>query len=260
MRRFIAATAVLFVALPAMAAAQGAKPTLPTVAQVMDGYVAAMGGKTAIEAIRSTHSKGTLRIDPMGLTGSFESYEKSGKILSVQNITSIGEVRQGYDGAVAWSSDPMNGVRTLDGAELALLKRGTGIASPLKWRDQYTGRVLGQRLVGGRKVWAVQLTPKQGKPITQYHDTRDYMLVGLDMVVESAMATIPAKLVFSDYRSVGGAKIPFTVQTKVGGMADLTMKVTDYTVNAEVDDSVFARPAEKPLAPAGGGAPAALGK
>lgn len=260
MRRLIAAAAVLFVGLPGVVGAQAASPALPTVAQVMDGYVVAMGGKAAIEAIKSVHSKGTLRIDPMGLTGTFESYEKSGKILSVQDIASIGEVRQGFDGAIAWSSDPMNGVRTLDGAELALLKRGSGIASPLKWRDLYTGKVLGQKVVGGRKVWAVQLTPKQGKPITQYHDIKDYMLVGLDMIVESAMATIPAKIVFSDYRSVGGAKIPFTVQTKVGGMADLTMKVTDYKANAEVDDAVFSRPAEKPLPPAGGGAPAAPGK
>src|SRR5262249_60032311 len=91
-----------------------------TVDQILDKYVQAIGGRQAVEKITSRVAKGTFEVSAMGQKGEIELYVKApNKTLRVQNLSGVGEILDGFDGKIAWSQNPMMGLREKDGAELA---------------------------------------------------------------------------------------------------------------------------------------------
>src|SRR5262245_65576576 len=113
---------------PAKAPEAAAKTTTvePSVDQILDKYVQAIGGRQAVEKITSRVTKGTFEVSTMGLKGELEVYAKApNKTLRVQNLSGVGEILDGYDGKIAWSQNPMMGLREKDGAELAAVVRAS---------------------------------------------------------------------------------------------------------------------------------------
>lgn len=103
---------------PAAAAASAA---LPTVDQIVDKYVQALGGKEAVEKLTSTTAKGAFELPSMGVSGTAEVLAKApNRRYQVVSIPSFGDIRQGYDGTTAWAQDPESGkINDLTGSELA---------------------------------------------------------------------------------------------------------------------------------------------
>ena len=81
--------------------------TLPTVDQVLDKYVEALGGKAAIEKATSRVGKGIFEIPEFGATGTLTLYAKApNKTAVVIDVPGFGVVKQGCDGNVAWDDNP----------------------------------------------------------------------------------------------------------------------------------------------------------
>lgn len=215
-----------------------------TVDQVMEKYIAASGGRAAYNKIKSTVVKATLEIAPNGLKGTFTVSAKAPNMLLVsQNITGIGDIRQGYDGKTGWSQDPLTGLRTLEGTELATLQREATFNGPLRWKELFkTAQMLGVKEMDGKKVYAIKLTPAVGNPVTQYFDVKTFLLAGEDTVQESAQGKLPVHAIMGDYHVVDGVKEPFLLEQKLGP-ADVTMKVTEVKNNVPLEDAIFAKPA-----------------
>jgi len=228
--------------LPLTVAAQ--IPAL-TVEQVMEKYIAASGGAEAYRKINSTVAKGTLEVVPQGLKGTFEVSAKApDQMVMVQNIAGIGETRQGYDGKLAWSKDPLNGLRTLDGAELASTKRDSVFNAPLHWKTIYkTWQTLGIKKVDGKDAYAILLTPAEGKPVTQYFDAKSFLLIRVETIQESIQGTLPVQVDLSDYHTVDGVKEPFTIREKFGP-AQVVMKTTEVKNNVSLTGDMFSKPTD----------------
>src|SRR5258708_10976797 len=85
---------------------------LPSVDDIIKKYVDATGSKAAREKITTRIGKGTIEIPAQGISGTVEIYGKfPDKILSVINIEGVGEIRNGYNGKIAWANDPFSGLR-----------------------------------------------------------------------------------------------------------------------------------------------------
>src|SRR5262245_62496693 len=127
----------------------------PTTDQILDNYVQAIGGRQAVEKITSRVTKGTFEISTMGLKGEIEVYAKApNKTLRVQNLSGVGEILDGYDGKIAWSQNPMMGLREKDGAELAAVVRASDINASLRPRQLYPRLELkGKEKVGNREAY-----------------------------------------------------------------------------------------------------------
>src|SRR5262245_12678631 len=101
----------------------------PTVDQILDRYVQAIGGAAALRKVTSRIINMTLAIEGADVTASFESYRQApNKKLEIGQVKfSNGvefEVSHGFNGAVGWSLNPTNGgFRELSGTELAAEKR-----------------------------------------------------------------------------------------------------------------------------------------
>lgn len=212
-----------------------------TAEQVLEKSIQAMGGRAAMGKITSTSMKGTLQMQ--GISGSFEIHQKApNKYFMVQNLQGVGEFKQGYDGKIGWSQDPMSGIRNLEGAELEMTKREARHNAPLYWKQLYKKvELLGTRKVGNTNTHAVRMTPIKGKPVTQYFDAKTFLLVKVDMTVESPQGTVQTETFLSDYRAVNGVRFPFTIRQRVASI-EVSMKITEVKNNVPIKDSLFAKP------------------
>lgn len=227
------------------AAPAPAKPEagLPTADAVFDNYLKALGGKEALAKFKSRVSKGTVEIAPAGATGTIEiSQVAPDKVASVMNITGLGAMQSGYDGAVGWSRDPFSGLRELKGGELNVTRRGAFLdASELK--KHYTKMtVTGRGKVGDREVYVVEAATGDGTPDKMYFDAQNGLLLRTDSTIDGPQGRIQAESYMEDYREVGGVKIAHTVRLSLGA-ATITTKLNEVKHDAAVDPTLFKKPA-----------------
>lgn len=247
MKRTLLAAWVVCAVLGAPSMAQTADPATRgmTAQRVLDRFVEVTGGAEAYRKITSTTTRGTVELKAQGIKGTMETFSKAPNLFrSSQQITGIGEMLQGYDGKVAWSKDPINGLRELDGIEKALAIRSAAFNAPIRWRELYKKATLtGSKKIGGAETWVVTLTPPEGKPVVQYYDKKTGLMVRTDIVAEGPQGTIPTETLLSDYRAVDGVKVPFRAVTKLGPAIEMELVTTEVKNNVPIDDALFAKPA-----------------
>lgn len=254
-RAVVAALVCVLPAFPFAAQAQKATPQVSaavssavpgkTVAQVLDGYVEATGGKTAYLKIKSAEIRSTMNLPAQGIKGTALILAKApNKVYTEQDVEGIGKSAAAFDGKVGWSKDTLQGVRTLSGVELESLKRDANFNSPVEWRTQYKkAELTGIKPVNGKDAYVVKLTPAVGSPVTQYHDVKSLLIVRVDSVQESPQGSIPVESYPSDYRAVNGVKMSYAGRI-VLGPAEILMAITAVKVNVPIDDSKFVKPTE----------------
>ena len=220
-----------------------AKSSMPTVDQILDKYVQAIGGKAAIEKHTSRIMKGAFDVPAMGLSGSAEIYAKApDKSLAVITIPGFGVVREGFDGTIGWAEDPQTGLREKSGAELATTKLDAYFHRELNIKKLYPKIMLkGEDKVGDRAAYVLEATPPEGDPEKWYFDVKNGFLLRTDAERESPFGKIPIEFYFDNYKEVDGVKLPFSLrQVAPGFAANLTIK--EVTHGEAIDDGKFKKP------------------
>jgi hypothetical protein len=245
-------TAFVVMAMVATALAQGGpqKPTdakpagaTPSADQIIEKYVQAIGGKAAIEKLTSRVSKGSFDLPAMGASGTAEVYEKApNKTLSIINITGFGVVQEGFDGKVAWSQDPQQGLREKSGAELAAATLDAEFFRPTKVKQLFPKlNVKGKDKVGDSEVYVVEATPANSSMETWYFDTQTGFLVRQDVERESPMGKQAIQVFLSNYKEVDGVKLPFMLH-QVTPQFTFDIKLDEIKHNVAIDDAKFVKP------------------
>jgi len=224
--------------------ADGAKPAgaTPSVDQIIDKYVQALGGKAAMEKITSRNTKGTLDIS-IGASGTADIYEKApNKSLTLIDIAGFGVVREGYNGTVAWSDNPQAGMREKSGVELADTKLDSEFHKPLKLKALYPKmEIQGKQKVGEREAYVIMATPAAGSPEKWYFDAQSGLLIRTDSERETPDGKIPVEGYLEDYKEIDGVKLPFTVRQVLPAFS-ITIKVSEVKHNVPIEDSKFDKP------------------
>ncbi|MFY9558512.1 MAG: hypothetical protein WAV47_27760, partial [Blastocatellia bacterium] len=216
----ILATILLCCAIAVVAVAQGnPKPVtdtaaLPSVDQILDKYVQAVGGKAAIEKQTSRVSKGSFEIPAFGASGTAEIFEKApNKSVAIINIPGFGVVQEGFDGKTAWSQEPQSGLREKSGPELAAAKIDGEFHKPTKMKQLYPKMVVkGKDKIGEREVYVVEATPVGSTMETFYFDTQSGLILRQDAEREGPQGKQAIQSFLEDYKEVDGVKLPFTIR------------------------------------------------
>jgi hypothetical protein len=87
------------------------------------------------------------------------------------------------------------------------------------------------------------LTPKVGKPMTQYYDKQSGLMVKMVITVKNAMGEITVESVADDYRKEGGILVPHKLTNKAMGQ-QFVISIDKVEYNAEIPASRFDLPAE----------------
>jgi len=218
----------------------------PSADQILDKYVAAIGGEAAWHKLNSRIAKGTIEIPAMSLSGTVESHEKApSSMLVVVNLGGAA-FQRGCDGITAWADDPQNGLRTETGAEADDSKRQSDFYHQVNMRKYYSKwNVTGTEKIGDHDAYAVEATSVAGDVDKLYFDTQSGLLVRAITTVHTPQGSTVIRSDLSDYRDTDGIKLPFTVHQS-SAQSDYTLKFTEVKHNVQLADSQFAKPAAEP--------------
>ena len=226
---------------PLFAGAQA--PALPTLDQVLDNYVAAVGGRAALEKITSLTARGTIEIVGLGLTGTIQLTQKApDKSMSTVELAGVSQTREGFDGTVGWEESPQTGIRTKAGVELSEARRGAVFPRELKLATIYAKLIVKSREpVGGRDAILVEAVPAEGVPTRMYFDAESGLLIRQVVTRESPQGPIEVDVTFSDFRAIDGVKRPFSARQSTANFV-AAIQFTEIKHNVPVDDAVFKKP------------------
>src|SRR5438552_6505854 len=106
--------------------------------EVLAGYVAALGGRAALEKITSRVAKGSFEVSGIAMSGPVEMYAKAPNLLlTVLQMPGQETFKDGFDGRVGWEQNPDDGITDKTGLELGSAMRDADFYQPLKLRLQY---------------------------------------------------------------------------------------------------------------------------
>ncbi len=217
----------------------------PSVDDILNHYIRALGGKAAIRKLTSRFGKGTITITGAGVQGTVQAWLMyPNKLLVVTDLPGVGTFRQGFDGTLGWTQDPEAGLHVISGAELADLSRTAAFDRAIRMKDVYPGLHLKERLtLNGKDTWVLETTLdpwtyRMFFDVASGLITRFEMEQPLDNGEKSTVVLEPG-----DYRPVGGVMVPFTL-TETSPAVSWVEKFTEITPNVPIDEDLFARPPE----------------
>jgi hypothetical protein len=233
--------ALVAVSLPLL----GAHEALPSVETVMTHFIAATGGKAAWDARHSQVEHATIDFSKQGLKGSLTIYESApDKYLGVTELPGIGKIATGSNGEVAWENSALQGPRIKQGAERADALREGAFNAPLYWQKLYVkSETASSETVEGHDCYKVVLTPKEGKPITEFYDKRSGLLIKTMATVTSQMGDVNAEILYDDYRKEGGVLSPHRLVNRAA-QQEFIIQIDSVEVNPDLPKDRFDLPPE----------------
>ena len=213
----------------------------PTLEQVLDKYVQALGGKLALEKVNSRTSKGTFTSTQLKSKGPVELYAKApNKQLMVLVAQGYGNYRRGFDGTVAWEKYPGNGnASNLSGFS----KRDAEFYLPIKFRETYPSVGLkGREKLRDREVFVLE-APGAGKPKRWYFDAETGLLLRTE--TRNAQGKVLGSTDYDDYRGVDGVKEPFNIRLLDDDGTDFNIQLSEVQHNVQLSDESFDKPSRQ---------------
>lgn len=189
-----------------------------TAASVADRYIAAVGGKAAMDKISSINLQASATMQGMQLDLS-ETRANGGKLY--QTISMMGQVVQKtvFDGKDGYSEAGGKKV-PMPAEDKAKMLKNTALFPELAFaKGGYT--VKGIEKFNGEDSYAVVAGDK-----TYYYSVKSGLKTG---EVEDGVP-----MMYSDYKDVSGVKMPYTLASDMGGQ-EIAFKVKSYQVNQAKD-------------------------
>jgi photosynthetic reaction center cytochrome c subunit len=225
---------------PSGAATQKDAP-LPSIEQVLERYVQAVGGRQAVEKVTSRVSKGS-RVGADGVLVPEEVYAKAPNKLLVTTTYPKLVFHTGFNGTRGWAKSNRE-VREPDAEMLAQLKLEAEFYKEIKLKEMYSKmEVVGKATVGEREAYVVEAAPAGGgNPERLYFDTQTGLLLRKYSESKIVLGQFPTQTDYEDYREVDGIKLPFTIRWAIPGRV-WGRKLTEVKQNVPLDDAQFNPP------------------
>jgi photosynthetic reaction center cytochrome c subunit len=222
-------------------------PGAPPAEQILDKYIAALGGAQRLAGLTTVVGKGTYRAYDDFETFRVELYAKAPNQRSTVQHSAYGDITTTYDGRNAWMAAPQDvkpfPVVALTGGNLVGAGVDATLAFPGRIKQAFTGWHVGPpSQIGDQDVHIVQGNTASGSPVKLYFDEKTGLLLRSVRYSESPVGRVPIRVDYSDYRAVSGIKVPFKwTTTWTDGRS--VFELTSVQVNVPVDAARFAKPA-----------------
>jgi hypothetical protein len=223
-------------------------PTVPSADEILNKYVAAIGGQAAVDKLKSRVVKGTLT-QANGTAIPFEQYQVAPDKFYTLATVGQGTVERGFNGTAGWEKTA-RGLREVSGEELAQLLTLGSIYRHIRLKEQFKSMRVRSGELGGRPVYILIGTTPKDETQRLYFDAETGLLLRRMSFIQTMIGMIPDQIDFEDYREVDGMKIPFVwrVSSIEVGNPVSTRTFSEIKLNAPVDELKFNMPA-KPTNP-----------
>jgi photosynthetic reaction center cytochrome c subunit len=221
-----------------------AKPALPTADQLLDKYLAAIGGAEKLQKITTRVQKGTLNAFgdqhfPVDIYS--KAPDKRDSVMHLKNGDSV----TAFDGKQGWLSIPGR-VHMMSAAENDAVRIDADLYFPAHLKTLYQKFSVdpGEK-IDGHDTYLV-VGEGEGKPPLQlYLDRESGLLLRLVRYAETALGRNPTQIDYADYREADGVKIPFRWTLSRPGN-HFTIQIDQVQQNVPVDESKFVPPPPPP--------------
>ena len=212
----------------------------PPPAQIIDKWIAAIGGMNKINSITSVVSKSTAT-NSVGATQQFERVSKGDNSLLI-----LGNANIGRSGNTGWFRAGNGAPRDIRNYELNAnrfrdpfwLAKNAKSFSMLTSRQDEIGP-------GGRPVYQVRGVTADGVPIRMFFGRETGHLLRVLWFTPNAIGQNMERIDYSDFGEVDGILVPRRAVIRTP-LAYQTLRNESFQFNVPVEDSRFTRPAPPP--------------
>ena len=215
-----------------------------TADEIVNKHIAAIGGKTVIESIKSQVVNSSMSVMGSDLTSTTTVLVGKG-FKNVANFNGQ-EIIQCITPTGGWMINPLQGQtdpQPLPEDQVKAAQAALTVGGDLYNYQQKGSKVelAGNETVEGVNTYKLKLTNKEGKENFLWIDQATYYVVKRESSSEMSGQTVTASAIFSNYQKTKiGYVIPFTTVSNQG--FEMTINVTDVQFNVEIDPKVFEIP------------------
>jgi hypothetical protein len=224
---------------------------VPSIDQILDKYIQALGGADALSKLTSYSAKGTSLTFGQDKANPADIYAKApDKFVTIVHQRE-GDMIRTSDGRDAWVALPLTVIQeyqlTATAAEGGKLDGQLAFPGNIKgffktWRVSYPANI------DGHDVNVVQGSGPGGFIATFYFDKQTGLLTRMVRYANSTVGRVPTQIDFADYRPVAGVMMPFKrIFGWVSGREEYTL--TEIKPDVPVEDAKFAKPPAPPVPP-----------
>jgi hypothetical protein len=213
---------------------------LPTANQLIDSYIRALGGASAIEKITSRVERGIANIS--GQSVMVDVFTQSPNRRAVVQHLREGNSSLVFDEHRGWVGIPGRPTRDLQDADIEAAGVDADLEFPLHLQQMFPElRVEYPENIQEREA-NVLYGIKEGQPAAKfYFDAQSGLLIRLLRYAQSPLGLDPTQIDYSDYREVDGVQVPFHLTFSQPG-SDWTLEIQEIRQNVPIDDDRFAKP------------------
>jgi photosynthetic reaction center cytochrome c subunit len=225
-----------------------AKPALPPADQLLDKYLAAVGGDAALQKVSSRVEKG--KISANGQQLPIEVYAKApDKRISVMHMPN-GESITAFDGKQGWLSNAGH-PHMMSSAENGAARIDSDLYFAAHVKNLYKKfTVVPGEKIDGHDTYLVIGRNEGQPPLRLYFDQQSGLLLRLVRYAETALGRMPTQIDYADYRDTEGVKIPYHWTLARPGNR-FAIQIDQVQQNTPVEDGKFTPPPPPDKKPAG---------
>jgi len=218
---------------------------LPDGRSIVAKSIDAMGGKKALEAIKSMTMNASIA-SPMGEIPMQLFWARPNRVLVKQTIPNYGELVEAFDGQVGWRSVLMTeGYQLLDELECEQLKNQANTHLTLLEieRECETIETVGDVQFDGRACRKVRFEDRdepKAPEVFGLFDAETHLMIGMEMVERTPGIPLTVTFRFKDWKKTDAVTFFREMHMSQRGV-QATMKYTDIGLN-NVDPNTFRMP------------------
>jgi len=218
---------------------------LPKAEEILAKYTQAVGGKEAVEKIKTRVIKG------VSVAANNQSFPLEINFVAPDKYTlSVAlpqaPTTQKFTGTAGWLKNARED-RAMDSVDLARARSLAASLEILQLKEPYPRLGVGViEKVGDRDAYVLRGSLPDKRRVRYYFDKDTGLLLRRVVQTETVIGVDPEQTDYEDYRDVDGVKVAHTIRTTyLDTNYNSTRKFTEVKHNAKVDEALFSLPAAK---------------
>ena len=212
----------------------------PTVDDILNKYVTALGGADALKKVTSREMKGVILAN--GTNSPIEVFTKAPNMRVTVTHSANGASYTAFDGKVGWMGNTGRPAREMSASSSAASSLDAEFALGLRLKELYPQLRRGRAETINGVVCDLITGQAPGMPaIRLYFEKESGLLLRMVRYADTPMGRLPTQIDYADYRESGGAKSAWrwTLSRPNGRF---TIQISEVKANAGIDDAKFAKP------------------
>ncbi|MEM6316983.1 MAG: insulinase family protein [Bacteroidota bacterium] len=209
-----------------------------TAQQVLDKYIAAIGGKDKLMAVKDLSM--SMEADVMGQKIAMSIVQKSPGMVYQSSSSPMGKqesILNGDKGKVMMGTQSM----PMPPEQVASAKEQAILFTEMQFdKLGYEAKLVGTENVNGANAFVIETTSPSGQKQTLFFDTKTNLKIKESSSVKGPNGQLQnVSTDLSDYQEVNGILFPFSRKLVGAAPIPLDLKVTEIKVNSGVSDDMF---------------------